>query len=46
MQAMDEGRMTMTTAKKVVAETLHVTRVKARRILELSADCSLAWSIL
>jgi putative SOS response-associated peptidase YedK len=24
MQAMDEGRMTMTTAKKVVAETLHV----------------------
>jgi hypothetical protein len=36
--AMDEGRMTMTHAKKEVAEILHITQVKARRILELTHD--------
>ena len=38
MLAMDEGRMTMTHAKKEVAETLHITQIKARRILELTHD--------
>lgn len=38
MLAMDEGRMTMTHAKKEVAEILHITQVKARRILELTHD--------
>jgi hypothetical protein len=36
--AMDEGRMTTTHAKKEVAEILHITQVKARRILELTHD--------
>jgi len=30
--------MTMTTAKRVVADALHITQVKARRILELTHD--------
>jgi hypothetical protein len=36
--ALDEGRMTMTHAKKEVADILHITQVKARRILDLTHD--------
>jgi hypothetical protein len=38
MLALGEGRMSMTAAKKAVAETAHITQVKARRILELTHD--------